>query len=584
MKYKNAVNDFFDRLTPVTDADTLFENVKRRAAKTAPARSARHIRKKAVITAAAAAAAIAVGAVGAGASINWDMTKVLLDTNEQRRLSEEENKAAHDEMIRSIYPYIDSINVPEGVTAGTGNSESDMEIAQRITYPSNRKFEYDGYTAVLKGTAFDGYAAQIYFDVIYTDECLANGGPENLNGVDVRYGSPVLPTAMFSKNGEIMYGFGTSDHELLGINGNTYSWCMHYSFYPRTDADTIYVSLTKVNDIHGYPTKDLTSGKYGTISELNDVSDLKECISVERETELIGLGSAYLKRIVITPLSLRFIFDGAESCDLNYDTAVPVFVTLDNGEVIDLTERGFRSTKDNLTDENILQVMSFSHILNSGRIKSIQLFNEVIDISGAQPAAEEDYNINVIFTSSPRLYDNEDYNSTVLRSPVIPEEADKLLEENGILYRAIAEYRCESTGKSGYMLIVMNFDYGKAKKLLYPLYEGREGYTVYAPSESDTIVITSGNLTIPDGANAFSLEDILGMLDSPVLDSKFHDLTDAKKILDERGITCKIAIATNQANGEQEYDLLTTEKDAPEASAILYEIYGDNEEYDCYSY
>ena len=74
------------------------------------------------------------------------------------------------------------------------------------------------------------------------------------------------------------------------------------------------------------------------------------------------------------------------------------------------------------------------------------------------------------------------------------------------------------------------------------------------------------------------------MLDSPVLDSKFHDLTDAKKILDERGIACKIAIGTNQANGEQDYELLTSEKDAHEASAILYEIYGNNTEYDCYSY
>ena len=160
-------------------------------------------------------------------------------------------------------------------------------------------------------------------------------------------------------------------------------------------------------------------------------------------------------------------------------------------------------------------------------------------------------------------------------------EPDELLD---FQYSHPVSRQEESTGKSGYMLIVMNFDYGKAKKLLYPLYEGREGYTVYAPSESDTIVITGNELTIPDGANAFSLEDTLGMLDFPVLDSKLHDLTDAKKILDELGITCKIAIGTNQANGEQDYELLTTEKDAPEASAILYEIYGNNTEYDCYSY
>ena len=253
MKYKNAVNEYFERLTPITDANTLFENVKRRASNSAPAHYPRHIRKRAVLTAAAVTAVVAVSAVGAGAAMNWDMTKVLLDTNEQRRQQEEENKAAHDEMIRSIYPYIDSINVPEGVTVETESSENDMEIAQRITYPSNRKYEYDGFTAVLKGTAFDGCSLQIYHDVIYTDECLANGGPENLKavGIDVEHGSPVAPGQIFFKDDEWFFGYGAVHYELLSVSGNTYSWCTHYSLYPVPDADKIGVYLSLVNDYDG---------------------------------------------------------------------------------------------------------------------------------------------------------------------------------------------------------------------------------------------------------------------------------------------------------------------------------------------
>lgn len=71
---------------------------------------------------------------------------------------------------------------------------------------------------------------------------------------------------------------------------------------------------------------------------------------------------------------------------------------------------------------------------------------------------------------------------------------------------------------------------------------------------------------------------------SLVLSSETNDLTEAKAVLDEHGIRCRIEIGTNVETGEHDYGLLTSDEDAPEASTILEEIYYGNDEYDCYIY
>ena len=53
---------------------------------------------------------------------------------------------------------------------------------------------------------------------------------------------------------------------------------------------------------------------------------------------------------------------------------------------------------------------------------------------------------------------------------------------------------------------------------------------------------------------------------NPVLTSKTNDLTEAKAVLDEQGIRCKIYIATDVNSGEHDYNLLTSDEDAPEAA------------------
>lgn len=92
----------------------------------------------------------------------------------------------------------------------------------------------------------------------------------------------------------------------------------------------------------------------------------------------------------------------------------------------------------------------------------------------------------------------------------------------------------------------------------------------------------------PNGCFAELINDIQHFfgyeLTSPVLTSKTDDLTEAKAVLDENGIRCRIQTGTNAETGEHDYNVLTSDEDAPEASEILTELYGDNSEYDCYIY
>lgn len=92
----------------------------------------------------------------------------------------------------------------------------------------------------------------------------------------------------------------------------------------------------------------------------------------------------------------------------------------------------------------------------------------------------------------------------------------------------------------------------------------------------------------PGGCSAELLSDLRNFfgceLDTPVLSSKNDDLTEAKKLLDDNGIRCKIAVGTNVGTGEQEYELLTSFEDAAKASTIMVNSYGDNSGYECYTY
>lgn len=92
----------------------------------------------------------------------------------------------------------------------------------------------------------------------------------------------------------------------------------------------------------------------------------------------------------------------------------------------------------------------------------------------------------------------------------------------------------------------------------------------------------------PNGCSAELINDIQHFfgyeLDTPVLSSKLHDLSDAKELLDDNGIRCRIVTGTNVGTGEHDQNLLTSFEDAAGAGELLLGIYGGDEEYDCYIY
>ena len=92
----------------------------------------------------------------------------------------------------------------------------------------------------------------------------------------------------------------------------------------------------------------------------------------------------------------------------------------------------------------------------------------------------------------------------------------------------------------------------------------------------------------PNGCSAellYDLQHFFGYeLTSPVLTSKTDDLTEAKAVLDEHGIRCRIQTGTNAETGEHDYNVLTSDEDAPEAADILKKIYNGNSGYESYEY
>ncbi len=92
----------------------------------------------------------------------------------------------------------------------------------------------------------------------------------------------------------------------------------------------------------------------------------------------------------------------------------------------------------------------------------------------------------------------------------------------------------------------------------------------------------------PNGCSAellYDLQHFFGYeLTSPVLTSKTDDLTEAKAVLDENGIRCRIQTGTNAETGEHDYNVLTSDEDAPEAADILKKIYNGNSGYESYEY
>lgn len=65
---------------------------------------------------------------------------------------------------------------------------------------------------------------------------------------------------------------------------------------------------------------------------------------------------------------------------------------------------------------------------------------------------------------------------------------------------------------------------------------------------------------------------------------KMEVCTEAKAVLDEHGIRCRIQTGTNVETGEHDYNVLTSDEDAREAADILKKIYNGNSGYECYEY
>lgn len=188
------------------------------------------------------------------------------------------------------------------------------------------------------------------------------------------------------------------------------------------------------------------------------------------------------------------------------------------------------------------------------------------------------------YTEVPDIYDPA---ITYLGQYFVPEDRDHIIQSMVAFF------------KKGYSVV-------KCTTVSNPCYEPDRGMMYYnialTAADSSGLAVLQARMfydyrgiyqpevysVAPNGCSAELINDIQHFfgyeLDTPVLSSKLHDLTDAKKLLDDNGIRCKTVTGTNVVTGEHDSELLTSFEDAAAASGVLLDIYGSNEEYECYIY
>ena len=374
MKLDKMFEKSFSAVTPLKTDEEIFRCVMERT-ESMNKNKKRSVRKIVVI----AVAAAAVLSLGITAAANFDLASLLTKTVNDRAKDMDDFSDEYYKDLPNFYPEISEINIPESTTVVTTsapktdipeqNTEKTPTIAERITFETEKLIECDGYDIKVKGYAYDGSAAQIFMDIILDKDgkYYENGKPTAMNGSDLFMAISSIPSG----------GTGRA----VSINDNVITYCSIINFKHRNrnfNADDVIVCILPPDKTDSLPDC-FDDETYSFKLEMPEIDDLIYEKEMDIEMELVGYGTAKLKKIRISPLQIHFTFDKKPPCEENI-IEKPCFVTLKNGEVIDLSFSGGGTT--DYGDHYELHISSGSMtILDINEIKSVQLYNEVFEIN-----------------------------------------------------------------------------------------------------------------------------------------------------------------------------------------------------------
>lgn len=374
MKFDKMFDKSFSAITPLKNDEEIFKNVMERT-KSMNTSKKKTVRKIVII----AVAAAAVLSLGITAAANFDLASLLTKTVDDRAKEMSDFSDEYYKDLPNFYPEISEINIPESATAVTTSApktdtpeekqEKTPTISERITHEIEKVIKCDGYDIEIKGYAYDGSAAQVFMDIILdkNGKYYENGKPAAMNGSDLFMVIPSIPS-------------GGSGRE-ISTNDNVITYCQIINFKHRNrnfNADDVIMCVLPSDKTDSLPDC-FNDDTYSFKLEMPEIDDLIYEKETDIEMELVGYGTARLKKIRISPLQIHFTFDKKPPCEENI-IEKPCFVTLKNSGVIDLSFSGGGTT--DYGDYYELHISSGSMmILDVNEIKSVQLYNEVFEIN-----------------------------------------------------------------------------------------------------------------------------------------------------------------------------------------------------------
>ncbi len=373
MNFNKMFHNSFSDIFPVRSDNELFKSVVERTENMNKKKI--NIRKASAIIAVAAAVLL----LGITAAAHFDISSLFEKSVDKRAEDMEEFSEEYYDIIENRYPEINEINIPEEtVCAEVGTeikAEPEKSISERISNEYKKSIVCDGYTIEVKGYVYDGYGVQIFMDLIFDE----NGKYYENGSLMISEPGNLFTVLFTAPNSKGFRSGGTG--QVITVNGNiiTYKAILNVRACNGTEGLDGLMAVIIPDEKTDEALKNENPEDYSVPLIIPEISDLIYEEETDKDFELVGLGTARLKKFVISPLQITLTFDSDIDFKISDKEATPCYVTMKNGEVLDLSYAG--TSQSLYADKYELSITSGDiAILDINEIKSVQIYNEVFEI------------------------------------------------------------------------------------------------------------------------------------------------------------------------------------------------------------
>ena len=294
-------------------------------------------------------AALSLFAVTAGALLKWDIFSLF---RSQRENAQNAAGELSSELTDRKHTFLDNINIPEGAEAFPEYTAREYEILAELAHEADLTFDYGDKTLHISEYVFDGSCLDIYYDVTYPD----TDTEFYFYSDDTLTASAAVPYLLYT-DGNIAYYRSRNYLQL---------------------AEGIKSTEIIIGDSDIQP-DDSTQNSF-----IVDVPSVEPVVIEDIELN----EGVHLNRFVLSPLGAFMELSESIEYIQTYDSsAYPIYVTYENGSVIDLSDYtgNFEGGAGYLNEEGRI-VLDYTigrnmNIFDIEQIRSVQIFNEVIKIS-----------------------------------------------------------------------------------------------------------------------------------------------------------------------------------------------------------